>query len=204
MILGVVDPGVGTPRRAVAIEVASAGAVLVGPDNGLLLPAALRLGGPTAAVELPPDPDAPGATFAGRDIFAPAAGRAAAGQPFDSLGEAFDPATLVGEAVPSPVTDGDGRLRTEVLWIDHFGNAQLGAAPSDVAATISTVTRVQTGDGRVRPVRVVASYGEIEAGEVALVVDSYGLLALSCNLRPASPEVGVRAGDPVWLCRDPG
>ena len=104
VILGVVDPGVGTERRAVAIEVAggvagahpsgahsgdqTAGAhpapsptVLVGPDNGLLLPAAHLLGPITAAVELPPNPDAPGATFAGRDVFAPADGRAAAGTP---------------------------------------------------------------------------------------------------------------------------
>ncbi len=203
VVLAVVDPGVGTDRRAVAVEVAPAGAVLVGPDNGLLLPAAARLGGATAAVELPPNPAAPGATFAGRDIFAPAAARAANGQPLPDLGSPIDPGTLRGRPVPEPVTEGDGRLRTEILWIDHFGNAQLNARLADLERTIGAVGRARTGGGDVA-VRVVTSYGAIADGEVALVIDSYGLLALSCNRVSAADRLGVRAGEPVWLCPQQG
>lgn len=204
VILAVVDPGVGTERRAVAVEVAAAGAVLVGPDNGLLLPAVARLGGPTAAVELPVDPDVPGATFAGRDVFAPAAARAANGEPLASLGTPIDPAGLRGAAVRGAALDGDGRLRAEVLWVDRFGNAQLNVTPAEALAALGAVTGAQTADGRLCPVDIVGSYGEIAADRVALVVDSYGLLALSCNRRPAAAQVGVAEGDPVWLCRDPG
>ncbi len=203
VILGVVDPGVGTERRAVAVEVAAAGAVLVGPDNGLLLPAAARLGGPSAAVELPPNPYAPGATFAGRDVFAPAAARAANGEPLGALGRPVDPAGLVGQPVAGPRAEGDGRLRTEVLWVDHFGNAQLNATPDDVSRLVGAVAEARTGGGA-HPVRVVRSYGEIGDDEVALVVDSYGLLALSCNRRSAAERVGVAPGDQVWLCPDKG
>ncbi len=203
VILAVVDPGVGTERRAVAIEVAAAGAVLVGPDNGLLLPAAVRLGGPSAAVELPPNPLAPGATFAGRDVFAPAAARAANGEPLGALGRPIDPATLAGQPVAGPQAEAEGRLRTEVLWVDRFGNAQLNATPDDVARLIGTVAEARTAEGA-HPVRVVRSYGDIGDDEVALVVDSYGLLALSCNCRSAAGTVGVVPGDLVWLCRDRG
>lgn len=203
VILAVVDPGVGTERRAVAVEVAAAGAVLVGPDNGLLLPAAVRLGGPSAAVELPPNLHAPGATFAGRDVFAPAAARAANGEPLAALGRPIDPATLAGQPVSGPQVEDGGRLRTEVLWVDRFGNAQLNATPEDVARLIGSVAEARTATAA-HPVRVVRSYGGIGGDEVALVVDSYGLLAISCNRRSAAATVGVAPGDAVWLCHDRG
>lgn len=201
VVLAVVDPGVGTDRRAVAIEVAPAGAVLVGPDNGLLLPAAVRLGGPTSAVHLPPDPDARGATFDGRDVFAPAAARAAAGEALGALGIPIDPAGLEGGAVPEAVLEPDGRLRAEVLWVDRFGNVQLNVTPTEALAALGEVDAAVTSGGR-HPVAIVRSYGEIGGDGVALVIDSYGLLALSADRRPAAAELGLSEGDPVWLCRD--
>ncbi len=201
VILAVVDPGVGTTRRAVALEVAGTDAVLVGPDNGLLLPAAAHLGGVTAAVELPPNLSAAGVTFAGRDVFAPAAARAANGVAVASLGTPFDPATLQGVPVPQPVLERDRRLRAEIIWIDHFGNAQLNVAASAVQP-LGAVAGVVVG-GRHIGVEVVSSYGAIRDEHFALVVDSYGMLALSANRRSAADHLGLAVGEPVWLlCRN--
>lgn len=194
VILGVVDPGVGSERRAVALRVAEAGAVLIGPDNGLLLPAARRLGSVTDAVALT-GTSVGGATFAGRDVFAPAAGRIAAGADMTTLGPAIDPDSLIGRAVPVPATDAGGRIVAEVLWVDRFGNAQLSAGPDD------------TGPGPVRVnvrrfdavLRIVSSYADIGSDELALVVDSSGLLSVSADRASAAARLGVRAGDQVRL-----
>src|SRR5207237_5386728 len=122
VVLAVVDPGVGTERRAVAVEVETG--FLVGPDNGLLAPAVAMLGGATRVVSLT-NPEyqleTPGATFAGRDVFAPAAGYLAAGTPLEALGDLVDPMSLVPGTVPLP-TDAGGRAAGEVLWIDRYGN----------------------------------------------------------------------------------
>ena len=222
VILAVVDPGVGGPRRAVAIEVAGAGAVLVGPDNGLLLPAATLLGPVTDAVELTrpltapltPGPVAPGAhpgrgvTFAGRDLFAPACADLAKGVDLRRLGTVIDPAGLAGDPVSRPEAEPDGRLRTEVLWVDHFGNAQLNARPAD-AEHLAPVTLVQAG-GHTWSAPWLTTYAELgdapgqDAPVVGLVTDSYGLLALSCDRASAAALLGLRAGDQVWLDRSSG
>ena len=216
VILAVVDPGVGTKRRAVAIEVAAAGTVLVGPDNGLLLPAALRLGPVTAAVELlpgapTPPPGAPsapgapaapatsssaplGATFAGRDLFAPAAGRAAAGVPLSDLGTPIDPNTLAGEPVNEATVNPAGDVDAEVLWVDRFGNAQLNATPAHAGPGPLRVS----GTGG-RAARVVVSYGDIAPDDFALVVDSYGFLSICCDRAPAAERLGLAVGDRVRL-----
>jgi S-adenosylmethionine hydrolase len=205
VILAVVDPGVGTNRRAVAIAAAQAGVVLVGPDNGLLLPAATSLAPITAAVELHalPPPDGRGATFAGRDLFAPAAGRAAAGADLLSLGDPIDPASLAGDPVPVPQpTPGDG-LGGQVLWVDHFGNAQLNLRPADADHLGAVVTLTA---GRYRgPARRAATYAELDPAEVGLVTDSYGLLSISCRGASAAVRLGgLRADDPVELHPHPG
>jgi S-adenosylmethionine hydrolase len=203
VILAVVDPGVGTARRAVALEVASAGALLVGPDNGLLLPAATSLGTLSAAVELHPRPipTGRGATFAGRDLFAPAAARLAAGARLHSIGQPIDPASLAGEPIPGPQPNADGRLRCEVLWIDRFGNAQLNARPSDldpVAAAFGPVVTLTAGHHR-GPARRASTYAELGPGEVGLVTDSYGLLSVSCRGASAAVRLGLDTNSPVWL-----
>ncbi len=197
MILAIVDPGVGTHRRAVAIAVGPARVVLVGPDNGLLLPAALRLGPITAAVELEPTHLEWGATFAGRDLFAPAAARIAMGADLYEVGAAIDPQTLQGEAVAIPECRPDGSLRAEVLWIDRFGNVQLNVTPSD-AKRLGPVIDVRTYT-QTRPARVVNAYADLQGGELGFVLDSYGLLSISLYAVSAADLTGLRPGDPVWL-----
>jgi S-adenosyl-L-methionine hydrolase (adenosine-forming) len=200
VILAVVDPGVGTVRRAVALEVASAAAALIGPDNGLLLPAATSLGSITTAVELAfPGTAAAGrgATFAGRDLFAPAAAALAAGADLRRLGSVIDPAGLAGEPVPAPEPGPGGGLQAQVLWVDHFGNAQLNAGPAD-ADHLGPLLAL-TASGYSGPVRRVAAYADLDPSEVGLVNDSYGLLAIACRDASAASRLGLRAGDPVWL-----
>ena len=144
IVLAIVDPGVGSDRRGVAVELAipsstanSEGihSVLIGPDNGLLAPAVALLGGAARAVSLTnADLHIPsaGATFAGRDIFAPAAAHLCAGVPFEELGEEISVATLMPAVVPSAQIQAD-QIAAEILWIDHFGNAQLNIGPDDIS-----------------------------------------------------------------------
>src|SRR5690349_12926010 len=136
VVLAVVDPGVGTARRGVAIEVGGGQSFLVGPDNGLLASAVAMSGGATAVVELT-NPEyqlpAPGATFAGRDVFAPAAAHLCNGVPLAELGAAIDPLSLLPGLLPL-TREEDGALVAEVLWVDHYGNCQLNVDPDEVAA----------------------------------------------------------------------
>lgn len=201
VVLAVVDPGVGTDRRAVAVEVETG--YLVGPDNGLLAPAVAMLGGATRVVSLT-NPDyqleAPGATFAGRDVFAPAAGYLAAGTPLDKLGELVDPLSLVPGTVPLP-RDEEGRAEGEVLWVDRYGNAQLNIDPSDLAALgveRGGPLEIRCGEDR-RTGRWVGSYAEAGPYELAVVVDSYGLVSLTLDRRAAAEELGLRPGSAVTL-----
>ena len=208
VVLAVVDPGVGTPRRPVAIEVAGARTVLVGPDNGLLLPSAHALDRPTTAVRLrplEPPPDVPvgvGATFDGRDLFSPVAARIAAGEwTLDDAGDPIDPGTLVGQPVPTPSPDGYGGLRCEVLWVDRFGNAQLNARPTDTARLGERVSVFIGDDPAPCRARHVRAFGELEPGELGLVVDSYGLLALAFDGSPAASRLEISEGGPVRIAR---
>jgi len=201
VVLAVVDPGVGSDRRAVAVEVE--GGFLVGPDNGLLAPAVAMLGGAVRAVSLT-NPEyhleAPGATFAGRDVFAPAAGYLAAGTPLEELGEQVDSMSLVPGMVPLP-TDEGGRATGEVLWIDRYGNAQLNIDPGDLVALgvePGGPVEVRFGHDR-RTGRWVESYAEAGPLELAVVVDSYGLVSLTADRRPVAEELGLRAGSAVTL-----
>jgi S-adenosylmethionine hydrolase len=196
VILGVVDPGVGTDRRNVAIQVAAATATFVGPDNGLLVPAALSLGPITAAVALPPASGSPGRTFDGRDVFGPAAARLATGAPIDELGLAIDPATLRGDRFEPARPDPNGVIDATVTWVDHFGNAQLDVD----APLLPSRFRLRTGEHDLT-VRVVGAFGELDsrAGELGLVVDSYGFLAITLYRDSAARLLKLRAGDRVVL-----
>jgi S-adenosylmethionine hydrolase len=199
VVLAVVDPGVGTARRAVAIEVAGGAGVFVGPDNGLLAPAVAIAGGAERAVELT-NPDyhlaAPGATFAGRDVFAPVAAHLCNGVDLAELGPLVDPGLLMPGMVPLPRTEPDG-IHAEVLWVDRFGNCQLNVGPDDLAADVE-VWAVTIREDR-RAARVATSFGELAAGSVGLVLDSQGLYALAFDQRSAARELGLAAGDAVVL-----
>ncbi|HEY1279756.1 MAG TPA: SAM-dependent chlorinase/fluorinase [Acidimicrobiales bacterium] len=199
VVVAVVDPGVGTERRAVGIEVAGGEGVFVGPDNGLLAPAVALAGGPGRAVVLTNDEyqlAAPGATFAGRDVFAPAAAHLCNGVDLGELGDAVDPGLLLPGTVPLARPE-NGGLAAEVLWVDRFGNAQLNLGTEDVAAWGDQI-RIRVGD-TTRVATVTRSYGELGAGAIGLVVDSYGLLALSLDRRSAADVLGLGAGDAVRL-----
>jgi S-adenosylmethionine hydrolase len=200
VVVAVVDPGVGTQRRAIAVEVAGGEGVLVGPDNGLLAPAAAMAGGAERAVSLTDTTyhlAAPGATFAGRDVFAPVAAHLCNGVDLTELGEAVDPVTLLPQVVPVSREEG-GELVGEVLWVDRFGNAQLNVGPEEVDGWGDQI-QLRFGD-TVRTGTVVGSYGQIGGG-IGLVVDSYGLLAVSLDRRSAADELHLGAGDEVRLAR---
>jgi hypothetical protein len=203
VVLAVVDPGVGTERRAVAAEVESG--YLVGPDNGLLAPAVAMLGGAKRVVSLT-NPEyqmeSPGPTFAGRDVFAPAAGYLATGVDLAELGEEIDPLSLVPGLVPLSRPDGDG-LAGEVLWVDRFGNVQLNLDPDEL-----TTLGLRRGDrlgvgigGERRTARWVTTYAEAQSMELVVVVDSYGLVSLAFDRSSAAEALGLGAGAAVTLRR---
>lgn len=202
VVLAVVDPGVGTARRGVAVEVGDGAAVLVGPDNGLLAPAVAMVGGATRAVELTSDEHrlaALGATFDGRDVFAPAAAHLCAGVALGELGPDIDPSGLRPGVLPLPQWEDDG-LGAEVLWVDRFGNVQLNLGPDDLDP-LGSEDRVGVRiEGVLRTARRVRAFGELAPGELGLVVDSYGLLALVSDQRSAATELRVGPSHAVTLC----
>jgi len=208
VVLAVVDPGVGTARRGVAVEVGGGQSVLVGPDNGLLAPAVSMVGGADRAVvlsnaeyQLP----APGATFAGRDVFGPAAAHLAAGVALSELGEPLDPSLLLPGLLPVPREEGD-TLHVEVLWVDRYGNAQLNIGPEDIEGWETGLRMTWAGSGvggrpQGRTVRIAAAYDALADGEVGLVVDSYGLLSVVVPRTAAATLLELAVGDPVALVR---
>jgi S-adenosyl-L-methionine hydrolase (adenosine-forming) len=173
--------------------------VLVGPDNGLLAPAVAMAGGAGRAVALT-NPDyqlpAPGATFAGRDIFAPAAAHLCNGVDLYQLGDELDAASLLPGVVPLARPEGAG-LAAEVLWVDHYGNAQLNVGPDDIAGWGDQV-RLRFGDAT-RGAVVRPAFGALAPGQLGLVVDSYGLLAICLDRRSAAGELGLPTGTAVLL-----
>jgi S-adenosylmethionine hydrolase len=207
VVLAVVDPGVGTSRRAIAIEVAGGDGVLVGPDNGLLAPAVALAGGADRSVVLDIESlhlQSPGATFAGRDVFAPVAAQLCNGLDLYEVGTPVDPATLLPGVIPLPREEGDG-LQCEVLWVDHFGNCQLNIGPDDIAGWGDRVRlRVPdpTGGTTIRSAAVVASFEQIGAGAIGLVVDSTGLLAVAVDRGSAAAQVPLHVGAEVAVLRD--
>jgi S-adenosylmethionine hydrolase len=193
---------VGTDRRLIAVECDQA--TFVGPDNGLLAPGVAMVGGARRVVELNDEErwlPAPGPTFAGRDVLAPAAAALATGTPIGDLGTAVDPAGLVPGVVGLPQVGDDGAIEAEVWWVDRFGNAQLNVGPEELAdcgLAPGGVVEVRAGE-RVKSARWVHTYSDARPSELVLLVDSYGLLALALDRRSAAAEYGLRAGGAVTL-----
>jgi S-adenosylmethionine hydrolase len=202
VVLAVVDPGVGTDRRLLAVE--CEGATFVGPDNGLLAPAVAMLGGARQVVELTDEElrlPAPGPTFAGRDVLSPVAAALATGTPIGDLGPVVDPAGLVPGLVGLPQVTEGGAIEAEVWWIDRFGNAQLNVGPeelTDQGVEPGGVVEVRAGK-RTKSARWVHTYADARPSELVLLVDSYGLLALALDRRSAAAEYGLRPGGSVTL-----
>ena len=200
VVLAVVDPGVGTDRKPVAVEVGDGQSYLVGPDNGLLAPAVAMVGGATAAfvLDIPQfHLEAPGLTFDGRDIFAPIAAHLCAGVDPAELGSPVDPVQLMPGVLPVSELDPDGSVRAEVLWIDTYGNVQLNVDPAQLEAWPSTV-RVSGGD-ETRIATRVNAFADVPQGGVGLVVDSYGLLAIVLDRSSAAVQLGIGEADQITL-----
>ena len=152
--MAIVDPGVGTARRAVAVSVSGGDGILIGPDNGLLATGVALAGGGEAAFELN-KPEyhlaAPGTTFAGRDIFASVAAHLCNGVPLSEVGTEIDVASILPGIVPVPREE-HGKMLAEVTWVDHFGNCQLNVGPDEIAhmgspvlVTIGSLTAATAG-----------------------------------------------------------
>jgi S-adenosylmethionine hydrolase len=200
VVVAVVDPGVGSSRRAVAVEVGEGQSVLVGPDNGLLAPAVALVGGATRAVALTNRdyhlPPMGGPLFDGRDVFAPVAAHLCLGVPLEELGEEIDPAGLLPWVMPI-AREEDGSLVAEVLWVDRYGNAQLNVAPDELDAA-GTHFELHFS-GRRHSARRARHFAEITPGAVGLVTDSYGLVALAADRASAAEDLGIGPGDEVRL-----
>lgn len=205
VVLAVVDPGVGTDRRALAIEVGDGQSILLGPDNGLLAPAVAMVGGATRAVSLTNTDyhlPAPGPTFDGRDVFAPVAGALCMGAEITDLGEIVDPNSLTPGILPV-AREEDGDLVAEVMWVDHFGNCQLNLDPDDLDGW-GDVVQVQIGtdpNADWRQLRRVENFSQIADGQIGLLIDSYGVLTIAVDRRSAEAELGSRTGTEVRLRR---
>ncbi|MEO5974474.1 MAG: SAM-dependent chlorinase/fluorinase [Ilumatobacteraceae bacterium] len=204
VVLAIVDPGVGSSRRGVAISVAGGTGIFVGPDNGLLAAAIALAGGAEMAVVLNNSEyqlAAPGNTFAGRDIFAPAAAYLCNGVPINELGEEIDTSLLLPGIVPLP-RELDGGLQGEVTWVDRYGNCQLNISVEDIVEWGKqirvVITNLGTGEQVVRSLPVVDNFSQVVGG-IALVVDSYGMLAICVDRGSAALELHLGPSDPVSL-----
>lgn len=200
--LAVVDPGVGTDRKALCLR-SGDGRLHVGPDNGLLTLAVDRLGGIEAAWELV-DPryrlHPVSHTFHGRDVFAPAAAHLARGVPPEELGPPLDPSRLVHLDLPLPQVGGDG-IRAHVLIIDRFGNVQLNLTSAHLEqAAIASGARVEVEVGLDRYYAVAArTFAEVRPGDIVLFEDSYRNIALAINKGNAAAVLSARPGDEVRI-----
>lgn len=201
IVLAVVDPGVGTRRRAIVVET-KRGRLMVGPDNGVLSLAWLADGGVGRAVEVAAEdvllsPVSP--VFHGRDVFSPAAAHLAAGRPIDDLGPPAEVSSLtVLETAEPEVTT--GRVVAEVLDIDRFGNVRLNVRPADlVAAGLDAASLWVETLSLKKEARRVATYGEVATGEYGILEDAWGWIALIRDEGNAANQFAVGRGDRVWL-----
>ena len=202
LVLAVVDPGVGTDRRCIAVEVEHG--VLVGPDNGLLAPAVAMLGGPHRIVTLENEEyrlPAPGPTFAGRDIMAPAVAHIANGVPDGRVRRRTSTRPRSTPAIlPLPNVE-DGQVQAEVLWVDRFGNCQLNVDPAtltELGAAPGDTIEVRMGETG-RRARWAHAFADANPSELLLIVDSYGSFALAYDRQSAAAQLKLRAGSTLTL-----
>ena len=208
--VGVVDPGVGTRRRPIGVRT-SRGDVLVGPDNGLLVPAADALGGIEEARELTNRElwlPATTSTFHGRDIFAPVAAHLAAGDaPFAAIGTAVPTDELVRLPEPEAMA-ADGTIETVVTYVDSFGNIRLAGGPDELRGAFgeladkTPLVAVFDGPEPVRePTRYAWTFGSVPQGASLVYVDSLGNLAMADNQGNLAARLGIGHDRPVRITR---
>ena len=208
--VGVVDPGVGTPRLPIGIRTGR-GDVLIGPDNGLLVPATTRLGGiveiralENRALMLPTTTS----TFHGRDVFAPVAAHLAAGRSFAEVGPAVDPRAIVELRFPDPSVT-PGALDTSVVYVDSFGNLRLAGDRADLAAAVGPldpgrplVVTFAPLDSRPEIRETVpwaTTFGEVPLGRPLLYEDSFGRLAYADNQGDVASRLGLGVDRPARI-----
>jgi S-adenosyl-L-methionine hydrolase (adenosine-forming) len=205
--LAVVDPTVGAvgsdARRAVALRTAEQDHLLVGPDNGLLMLAAERLGGALDAVDVGRSPERlqpVSATFHGRDIFAPVAAALAAQEPLADMGEPLAVDELRRLELPRAHAREDGLL-AHVLRTDHFGNLILDASHallSSAGVRLGDRVLVRIG-GREHPGRYASTFADVAAGELLLYEDAQRMAALAVNRGSAAEQLGAGRDDEILL-----
>ena len=207
VVLAIVDPGVGTARRSIALSTGAADVIFVGPDNGLMLPALDTLGGPALGVELENltyQLAAPGPTFARPDIFAPAAAFLAGGGPWGNRARPRpgEPRTPPGAAMPAPGQrpGGGGDLGGQVRQ-RAIGRRPRPPRLRPQQERSSDSHKEPTSGDIAEPwaARVVHTYGDLAPGELGLLVDSYGCLALCQNGARAADRLAIQERDVVWL-----
>jgi S-adenosylmethionine hydrolase len=210
--VAVVDPGVGTERLGLALKVAR-GDILIGPDNGLLIDAAERLGGIVEARSIEnrelmlPDIST---SFHGRDVFSPVAAHLSMGTPFEDVGPEVQIARLVRLPVPKP-TILRGELETEVVHILIFGNVTLAGTPADLGAAIGLVSagdrlavEFEPHDGRTGTTEVTiweSTFGRVPIGASLLMADSEGRLSFADNQGNAAARLGLSLGQRASIRR---
>lgn len=199
--LAIVDPGVGTERRALALST-TGGALLVGPDNGLLIPAAESLGGIESAVSLTnadyhlrPVSN----TFHGRDVFSPAAAHLATGLAPSELGEVVDSTSLTRVELPGVEREGPNTFAATIIGVDRYGNARLSATAEEVGIGFGALVRVEAGESGGMLVHYVETFGHSKVGDLVLVPDSHRRLSLSVNKGHAYRALALKAGGRVRL-----
>jgi hypothetical protein len=200
--MAVVDPEVGTPRRALVIR-ARDGRLLVGPDNGLLIPAAERLGGIEAVYEITNreyalTPVSP--TFHGRDIFSPACAHLTRGLDPSELGAAVEVDSLVRLQIPEPEI-GERRVRATCLYVDRFGNVQLNVHADQVERLgIVPGKRVEVELAMDQFYALAArAFAEARSGDIILYEDAYRNIALAITRGNAAETFGIHPGMEVRL-----
>ena len=202
--LAVVDPGVGGPRRALALRDAD-GRLYVGPDNGLLLPAADRAGVEEACEIVNPEYalSPVSRTFHGRDIFAPAAAHLARGLNLAELGPPVDPAALVRLELPRPEVRAN-RISATVLYVDAFGNMQLNLTREHLdEANVQPGARIELELAGQRYYAVAArTFSDARDGDLILYEDSYRNVAVAMNRGNAAQTLAAAAGQDVRINLD--
>jgi S-adenosylmethionine hydrolase len=206
----VIDPGVGTARRPIAIETGR-GDFLVGPDNGVLIPGAERIGGINRVHEIDNVPyrlPVVSATFHGRDLFTPTAAHLALGLQLDEIGPPIDPSELVKLEWPQVVVHA-GTLETNVIYRDTFGNVKLAGLTSDLHAAAPTLTRGaklnvtfgSTNGNKARPTKMTwaQTFGDVEVGDYIVYEDSYGRLCIAQSQGDAVKTLGIEEDSAVRI-----
>jgi S-adenosyl-L-methionine hydrolase (adenosine-forming) len=200
--VAVVDPQVGTERRAVALRCGD-GRLLVGPDNGVLSLAWERAGGVEEAFDVSRSPhrlEPVSATFHGRDVFAPVAAHLAAGAELADAGDPLDSSSLTALTLPAPSVSPDGAT-AHALVLDHFGNVALNLQHQhllEMGLVIGSPVSLEAGHRR-REATFVQTFADVSPGQVLLYEDAWGAVAVAVNRGDAAAELGLAVDDELRI-----